>query len=604
MKTVQMISNQGLGGADKACLRLHEALVEYGVRDLLLCRTAERPAPGVEACPMPGGGSFLWSRRGQGGQPYCLPVHGGRLDLHPSVQTADVLNLHWVAEMLSTRQVRRLGSLGKPLVWTLHDMWPMTGGCHYAGDCTGYLGSCRDCPALEPELAPLAAWALAQRMALWEGLPLTIVCPSRWLAEKAKASPVLGRFPVEVIANSVNPAVFAPVPKAKARSILGLPRRARIVAFSAYNLGDARKGLSLLQQALASLPPAIGKDILLLGLGQLDWEPVGSAAPLMVMGRVADEARLALLLAAADLSVVPSIEDNLPNTVLESLSCGTPVVGFATGGIPEMLDAATGILSPPDAQGLAWAMESALQRDWGGPETVSRAVQGRFSPELQARRYHELYSRLLAERVEGGILPEPEPDALEGMALQAQAEYECRRGLEDFQRAQAYRLRDLGLADEAVESLRRGLGGEHPAQAERQLAGLVAGAGRPEAALERFQDLLLRYPWRADVGINLADAYRYAGRHAEGLAVLGGLEKAFPRCRGLDAARAALSLKAGHWSRAARAALREWRLHGDGQWLLRVAGELKNCPEKRHSLRLGRAMARQGQTLATKGSDA
>lgn len=405
------------GGAARAANRLFQALCAAGVETSMLVRDRNTPDSRVRTAVRPGtsptddaaaqqaivseaiGQHFSSFRRECGYFSLDRSIHGSALmaALNPA---ADIVNLHWVAEFLDWRTFFAPGRIAAPVVWTLHDMRAFTGGCHYNGDCRGYLTGCGRCPffgGTDPE-DPTRHMLARQRAALagWQGR-LQIVTPSRWLGEEAARSRLLSGYPVTVIPYSIDLTVFQAVNKAAARTALGLPADARILLFVAHDLGDPRKGFAHLVPALPALQDI--PDAVLLTVGHNKPEIQGSVRHLHV-GSTDDEALLNRLYAAADLTVLPTLQDNLPNIILESLASGTPVVGFSVGGVPDHIRTGeTGFLVPPrDSTALAAALRAGLS---DGTRLAAMAAACRsyaereFAPAVQAARYDALFRSLL-----------------------------------------------------------------------------------------------------------------------------------------------------------------------------------------------------------------
>lgn len=225
---------------------------------------------------------------------------------------------------------------------------------------------------------------------------LHIVALCRWMLELVKDSPLLSQFPVTLIPNGVDLEEFAPRDRRLAREVLGIPQGAQVVMFISDDVTNRRKGSSLLLQALSGLMQAHDLFLVSVGKGKL---PVTGLIPCLHMGHVNNDRWLSLIYSAADVFVIPSLQDNLPNTVLESMACGTPVIGFAVGGIPDMVRAGvTGLLVPPyDVDGLCVAISDLLRdpaRLAAMRDHCRRIAVEEYSRELQVRRYSELYKSL------------------------------------------------------------------------------------------------------------------------------------------------------------------------------------------------------------------
>jgi len=333
-----------------------------------------------------------YPRRPQGLEIFTDAQAPWDLSALPEVREAEAFHLHWVAGLVDWPRAAAALS-GRRVYWTLHDMNPFTGGCHYAAGCTRWRQGCGRCPQLgsdDPDDLSARVWR-AKRDA-FSGLDLRLVSPSRWLAGCVAESSLLGGVPIQVIPNGVPVDVFRPSPRAAARRALGIPEQGRVLLFGA-DYDTRRKGFAQLLEALALLPPALQGQVTLASFGGLPAAPPGRFRT-VELGSIGDEARLALAYSAADAFVLPSQEDNLPNTVLEAGACGTPVAGFAVGGVPDMVTEATGRLAPAgDAAGLARAIQALLLEAAGhdfAPACRER-VERDFSVELQAERLVRLY---------------------------------------------------------------------------------------------------------------------------------------------------------------------------------------------------------------------
>lgn len=339
--------------------------------------------------------------RRHGGLTDCRTPHGAALvrQLPPG----DVLHLHWVAFLVDWPSFFRDLPPRLPLVWTLHDENPFTGGCHYAADCDGFTRRCGGCPGLTvsgPGDLSHAGWRRKHR-ALARLAPhrLHVVTPSRWLARRAEASTLLGRFPCSTIPNGVDVQRFVPGSQAEARAALAIPDDGRaVVLFVASNLGDRRKGFATLCEALEALPAAAPARLLSVGK---DPGTTRVRVPHVHLGSLPGESdRLRRAYVAADVAVVPSLEDNLPNTALEALASGVPLVASNVGGLPDLVaPGVTGLLvEPGDAGGLAAALAAVLA-DPGRRAAMARAARQSavevYSLERIAARHADLYRTLV-----------------------------------------------------------------------------------------------------------------------------------------------------------------------------------------------------------------
>lgn len=315
----------------------------------------------------------------------------------------DILNLHWVND--GFMRIETLPRFRQPIVWTLHDMWAFSGGEHYAGDSLRYIeGYTASNRPVEETGLDVHRWIWRRKNRAWAGLEnrLVIAAPSHWMAECARRSALFRDFRVEVLPNGIDHNRFHPVDPALARGILGLPQDKKLILFGAGSAtSDKRKGFHLLVEALQILEArANPADYELVVFGASSGDN-SSAMKTHYLGRLEDEISMALVYAAADLFVAPSLEDNLPNTVLESLACGTPVVAFGTGGIPDMVShKVTGYLAAcfdvdDLANGLFWVLDDTPRREALGDQARRKIMQD-FTAAGSAARYLGLYEELLA----------------------------------------------------------------------------------------------------------------------------------------------------------------------------------------------------------------
>ncbi|MBR3860009.1 MAG: glycosyltransferase family 4 protein [Bacteroidaceae bacterium] len=356
MRVLIINTTERQGGPAIAAYRLTEALKNNGIKAKMLVRRkstgqvttvlAERSAANRL--------TMLWERLSvalhthfRRNRIYAIDLghSGGDITELPEFKQADVIHLHWINDgMLSLPAVEKIITSGKPIVWTLHDMWPFTGVCHYAHDCDHYTEHCHDCPQLNSRKYKDTAYRVFERKAtMLQGTNIQFVACSRWLGNMAMNSRLLQGRKIVCIPNTYNSNLFRPRSKQQAREVVGLPLDKRLVVFSSHTFTDERKGYHYLKEALKQLVAThpewkerlgvvlIGKDITPSMYQELPLE-------VYPLNYIADEKRIVEIYNAVDLLAIPSLQDNLPNTVLEAMACGVPCIGFNVGGIPEMID--------------------------------------------------------------------------------------------------------------------------------------------------------------------------------------------------------------------------------------------------------------------------
>ena len=350
---------------------------------------------------------------------FSLGCPGQDVSAHPAVAGADIINLHWVAGFQSPVSMARLAALGKPLVWTLHDQRPFTGGCHYSAGCLEYERECAGCPQLQEDAAGLPRANLADQIALTQPGRITVVTPSRWLAACAGRSAMFRHSRIEVIPYSLETEVFRPRPKEQARARWNLSMDTTVFLFGADQVGERRKGFAILLQALERClesPDFREREnagrVSFLCFGDDGRQRPATKLPVRFLGRVDSDEEIAGLYSAADVFLLPSLEDNLPNTMIESMCCGTPVITSHAGGMPDVVtDGYNGLLTAPgepaplaDAiRRLACAHEEREKM----AENCRREMPARFALARQTQDYLRLFEELhAAPGVSPGLAPE------------------------------------------------------------------------------------------------------------------------------------------------------------------------------------------------------
>ena len=418
MRVLIVNTAERTGGAAIAANRLLHALNRNGVEARMLVRDRKTEASQVLNIPQSWRlkANFLWERgviwmnNGLSKRNlFQVDIANAGTDITrmDEFKWADVIHLHWVNQgFLSLDNLDRILASGKPVVVTLHDQWYFTGICHYSGECEKYKSQCERCPMLKGRGSDLAKRVFDRKLAMYEGRNLTFVGCSRWMADLARQSRLTQGHTVTNIPNAIDTDVFKPMDKQEARTKHGLPADKKLLLFGAQRITDKRKGFDFLVEACEhismhhpSLPEILG--VVVLGG---DAESVKEALPLPVytVNYLSNEAEIAELYNAVDLFVTPSLQDNLPNTIVEAMACGTPCVGFNVGGIPEMIShkqdgyVADYCDSIDFAQGISWCLKDDRH------ETLSTAARAAalatYAKPAVAHRYLEVYQAALSHQ--------------------------------------------------------------------------------------------------------------------------------------------------------------------------------------------------------------
>lgn len=416
MKIAHISTSDCRGGAAKAAYRLHQGLVGVGVDSHFIVQEKDTDDPRVHG-PVNLFGKVrarVSARLDSGIRKSGVTEHWfssawvpDQLNARLAQLQPDVVNFHWVNKGFV--RLETLGRLSYPIVWTLHDMWPFTGGCHYTGGCSAYVKSCGKCPQLgSQQQQDDSSRILSRKAAAWKKLKMQIVTPSIWMADCARASTLFREKAIKTIPYGLDTDVYKPLDRKFARYTLGLPEDKLMVLFGAdAGTADPRKGFDLLLESLDVLKrdEELSSNILLVIFGgSSSGNGKINGFETRYLGKLFDETSLALAYSAADVFVAPSREDNLPNTILEALACGTPCAAFHIGGMPEMII--------PDQNGyLAHAfnvddLARGIKQLLIAPDKEAMRVRHHnyirdgFGLHRQAERYLELYQTLTASGVQ------------------------------------------------------------------------------------------------------------------------------------------------------------------------------------------------------------
>ncbi|NDW09803.1 glycosyltransferase [Dysgonomonas sp. 520] len=425
MKIVTLSSKDSFGGAAKVACRIHEQLDKMGVDNKFIVnskRSANNTSVRIEEFHKPKSRLFqyierlklvrgelnrrkLWKKYAAGLKDAVV------LDLEVSLlkntleevekkYNFDILHLHWVGD--SFVNFTEFKNLDKPVVWTLHDCFAFTGICTYFEDCDKYLSHCQFCPQLGATIQKdLSYITFEQKKERYSDINFHIVCPSNWLADHARKSVLLKNFPVSVIPNGIDTDYFYPIDKKSAKKSLGINPDKKVILFGGIAINkDERKGGALLTEALRKLAGAYRQDeIELLILGVESGGNLYGEYKATYLGYVDNEFFMRIAYSAADITILPSKQENLSTTIMESMSCATAVVAFNIGGNSDMVDhKQNGYLAKPYntgdlKDGIVWCLSNNDENELGN--AARQKVLDNFRIEDITKRYVELYGSLV-----------------------------------------------------------------------------------------------------------------------------------------------------------------------------------------------------------------
>ncbi|MFI5162414.1 MAG: glycosyltransferase [Sphingobacteriales bacterium] len=418
LKVVHLNTYDGNGGAGRACTRLNRALLSQNIESKVivhykfgknneigdfntnLLQKAYTAATIIferilakkylKALKTPF--SFAWFG--------CSVIH------HPDVKAADIIHLHWVNHgFLDPKHIAEIAKLNKPVVWTFHDSNAFTGGCHVRYTCDHFKRECGDCPLLKnpgPDDASHRIWL--QKRYAYDKLDFTVIAPSSWMERSVAESSLMKAKAVTQIANTLETDIFKPMDKQAAKTTAGFTKdKFTFLTGFMPSRKDMHKGTSYLLESLELLKTRLdakAEDIELVVFGNRNTEDVPDFPfKTSFLGTINDDEKLARCYAAADVFLIPSLEDNLPYTVMESLSCGTPVIAFTTGGIPDMVKHEyNGYLaeyrsSESFADGMEWIINYPDRANLN--QQARQTVMDNFSEDVISKKHIDLYNQLL-----------------------------------------------------------------------------------------------------------------------------------------------------------------------------------------------------------------
>jgi len=410
MKILIVNTSDIQGGAARAAYRLHQALLVTGMDSQMLVQSKYsddfnvigpqtkvqkvlgKLRPTLDSIPV----HRYIERSKTMFSPSWLPFSG--LVDKINVLKPDVVHLHWVAGGMM--RIEDLAKINGPIVWSLHDMWAFTGGCHYDEECGKFKKACGGCPVLGSNKSKDLSANIWQRkkVSFSKHANLTIVGLSQWLANEAKSSSLFSQTSVVNLPNPIDTAFFSSFDKQQARELLNLPLDKKLVLFGAMGAtSDLRKGFKELSQALEQLDSQ-NTELVVFGSSQ-PKTPQGFKQKSHYLGQLHDDVSLRVLYSAADVMVVPSLQENLSNAIMESLACGTPVVGFNIGGNSDLIvHQQTGYLAKPFevtdlAAGIDWVLSAPNYSDLC--QNAREKVLREFDSHVVAEKYIDLYESVL-----------------------------------------------------------------------------------------------------------------------------------------------------------------------------------------------------------------
>lgn len=395
------LTTEDVAGAGRAARRISHALCEYGVDSSVIVLDKITQDNNVQ--------EYWKSRLNKFGFKVCRKLYrkvlyrnqkenmfysshlGVNLMKNQQVREADIINLHWVNHCyLSMEEICKI-SKQKKVVWTLHDMWPFTAGCYYDQNCGGYMNGCIDCKLRAGVSKAFVAQQGKRKKDLYDQCAITMVGCSHWITQCAYKSKITSHCKFATIPNPIDLTLFQPMDQAELRRKYGIPREKRVVLFGALSSNsDQRKGYLHLRDALRQLDPQ--KYTAVIFGNSSDFKGEDLAIPVKVMGTISDDSILAEVYNLADVFVAPSVQENLANSVVESLSCGVPVVAFRIGGMVDMIQSnVNGYLAKPfDSNDLSAGIELCVSNpDFGAAARKTACMK--FSNDVVAKQYYDVY---------------------------------------------------------------------------------------------------------------------------------------------------------------------------------------------------------------------
>lgn len=413
MRILHLTSFPSGSGASRATLRLHQELRSANVNSFVLTmRSLGQRGQGqifefagvdklltlihsrIDSVPL----RFYRNRKSV---PWTTNWFPNRVNSYIHKLEPDIVHLGWVSG--GFLPLNQIGKISKPIVWTLHDLWPLTGGCHYTEGCQRFTDVCGRCPMLNSGREnDLSQWIWKQKDKYWKEKNITLVAPSKWVAECAQNSSLFKDKRIAMINHGIDLQRYRPIDRDFARDWLGFPRDKRLLLFGAFNIEDARKGINHLKVAITKLASQHSmNDLHIIVMGNYTEHPLQDVGvPIHFTGYLHDDISVAMIHSAVDLVVVPSSAETFGYMALEAIACGTPVVAFNTTGLVDVVEhERTGYLaelgSPEDlAFGISWVLEDPQRWHVLSQQARQRAEEY-FSAATMAEKHIALYRDLI-----------------------------------------------------------------------------------------------------------------------------------------------------------------------------------------------------------------
>jgi len=416
MRVLIINTSERIGGAAIAASRLMDSLNNNGIKAKMLVREKQTDRLSVVGLKKNGWRiwQFIWERmviwKENGFRKHNLFAvdianTGTDITAIPEFQAADIIHLHWTNQgMLSLNDIKKILLSGKPVVWTMHDMWPCTGICHHARECDKYQQECHHCPYIYKGggKKDLSNQVFRKKKELYQLAPITFVTCSKWLRERASRSALLNGHTIVDIPNPINTNLFKPQDLSEARKKIGLPLDKKLILFGSVKVTDKRKGIDYFIEScklLAEKHPELKEELGVVVYGK-NSEHLKPLIPFQVyaLDYISHEKDLVNIYNAVDLYVTPSLEENLPTTIMEAMSCGVPCVGFNVGGIPEMIDHlhngyVAEYKSVEDlANGIIWTLSESEYQTLS--REACRKAMSNYSEGIVAKKYIDIYNKI------------------------------------------------------------------------------------------------------------------------------------------------------------------------------------------------------------------